>query len=91
MRSQVQVGGNACERVVKMRAPDEKSDGGYIVQRLTPSAARVLADWLGDGVPGKVLKISDGRRWSEHELSPEVASKIADDLMSCAAAVEAGD
>jgi len=80
----IQVGANTEDGVVKLRAPDEKSQGGYVVQRLSGPAARSLAEWLEDGVPNKVLRISDGKRWAEHTLAAASLSKIASDLRRCA-------
>ena len=86
--SLIQVGANAEEGVVKLRAPDKQSQGGYVVQRLSATAARSLAEWLEDGVPNKVLRISDGQRWAEHTLLTASLSKIASDLRHCADMVE---
>lgn len=80
----IQVGANPDEGVVKLRAPDKKSPNGYIVQRLSATAARALAEWLEDGAKDKVLRISDGARWAEHELAPASLAKIAADLRHCA-------
>lgn len=87
----IQVGANPEEGVVKLRAPDEKSQGGYIVQRLSVAAARSLAEWIEDGVPNKVLKISDGRRWAEHTLTTASTAKIAADLRHCADLAESAE
>lgn len=87
----IQVGANPEEGIVKLRAPDKKSQGGYIVQRLSATAARSLAEWLEDAVPNKVLKISDGRRWTEHTLSTTSSKKIAQDLRHCADLAESSE
>lgn len=83
----IQVGMNAQEGVVKLRAPDNKSPGGFVVQMLSPTAARALADWLDDGVPSKKLRITDGSRWTEHTLPSASARKVASDLRACAARI----
>lgn len=84
----IQVGFNPKDGVVILRAPDNKSAGGFVVQRMEPAAARTLAIWLGDGVANKMLQISDGKRWTEHEVSSAMAQKIATDLQNCAGAAE---
>lgn len=84
----IQVGFNPKDGVVILRAPDNKSAGGFVVQRMLPAAARTLATWLGDGVANKMLRISDGKRWTEHEVSSAMAQKIATDLQNCAGAAE---
>jgi hypothetical protein len=80
----IQVGANVQEGVVKLRAPDDGSPNGFIVQVLSPIAARTLADWLDDGTPSKMIRITDGKRWTEHELPASTARKIARDLRACA-------
>jgi hypothetical protein len=84
----IQVGSNAHEGVVKLRAPDEKSPDGHIVQRLSPRAARVLAEWLEDGAPKKTLRVTDGHRWTEHVLPSAAILKMAADLRRCADAID---
>lgn len=37
------------------------------------------------------IRLSDGARWVVHEMAPDVALKLADDLRHCAAAAEAPD
>jgi hypothetical protein len=86
--SQIQIGLNLAQGVVKVRAPDEKSADGFIVMRMSPAGARLLADWLTDGTPGKVLKVSDNVRWAEHAIPPYSIDKIARDLRSCADQIE---
>jgi hypothetical protein len=87
-QSQIQIGMNLASGLVKVRAPDEKSDGGYIVMTLTPAGARLLAEWLTDGAAGKVLKVSDNKRWAEHHIPPYNVEKIAKDLRECANQIE---
>ncbi len=82
--SMIQVGMNLQEGVILLRVPDFETPDVFIVQQLSPAAARSLAEWLDDGVPSKMLRITDGRRWVECELSSAVAKKLAVDLRSCA-------
>ena len=86
--SQIQIGLNLAQGVVKVRAPDENSTDGCIVMTMTPAGARLLAEWLTDGAPGKVLKVSDNKRWAEHHIQPYNVEKIAKDLRSCADEIE---
>jgi len=84
----LQIGHNHAEGVVKLRVPDPKSDGGWIVQRMSAAAARELANWLADGPPDKRLKVTDGTRWAEHEIPNDSALKFAEDLWRCADLLE---
>jgi hypothetical protein len=86
--SQVQVGCNVARRTVSIRTPDEKSPGGQVIQVMSPEAARALADWLGDGVINKTLRITDGKRWSEQLVPKKSAAKLAADLRGCADEVD---
>lgn len=82
----LQVGANIREGVVKLRAPDVEN--GYVVQCLSPVAACTLATWLEDGTPGKVLRVTDGKRWVEQVVLPGSETKLATDLRNCAKAIE---
>jgi hypothetical protein len=84
----LQIGHNPAEGVVKLRVPAPKSDGGWIVQRMSASAARELANWFSDGAADKRLKVSDGKRWAEHEIPRDSALKFAEDLRRCADLLE---
>ena len=86
----LQVGHNEVEGVVKLRAlapPGTlraRLGPGFIVQSMSPAAARTLAAWLVDGAAGKTLKVSDGVSWVEHEIPPASAEKFAADLLASA-------
>lgn len=77
------------QRVVKLRAPDDKSPSGFLVVELTADEARTLADMV-ETVPGPV-KISNGVRWTEHVLPAATRAKIASDLRKCAKEIECLD
>lgn len=86
--SLMQVGVNLGEQVVKVRVPDDKSPGGWLVVVMSAAAARELAERVDTLVPGSPLRLSNGVRWSEHVLpDDEVRTKIAEDLRRCADAI----
>jgi hypothetical protein len=84
----IQVGLNTATRVVKIRVPDDRSEGDFLVVSMSPDEARGLAD-IVEEVP--VLRLNDGRRWSEHALLPETQKKVAADLRRCADQLEGPD
>ncbi len=87
-RSFAQVGSNSAQRVVKIRVPDAKSDDGFLVVAISPDDARRLADEIERQPIETPLRLSDGERWSEHQLLPETRDKFVADLRKCAIEAE---
>lgn len=76
----IMIGSNETEGIVKIRACDPDSPKGWVQMELSPTAARKLADWMDNGMPGKTLRITDGQRYALHELTPEAARSEAANL-----------
>ncbi len=81
----VQVGLNAASGQVKIRAPDDRSAGGFLVVSMSPDAARAMAGLIKQN---RTLRLCSNGRWVEHVLPAETCDKIASDLRACADAAE---